>query len=429
MLLIKNGLVVDPTTNICQKMDLLIEEGKIKELAEEIEAEKGETIIDASNKIVAPGFIDMHVHLREPGQEYKETILTGCQAAAKGGFTSIACMPNTDPVVDTESAVEMIKWRAQKYNLVDVYPIASITKGQKGKELSEYGILKRFGAVAFSDDGKTVKDTGVMRRAFDYAKAFGALIITHCEDSDLAGAGVMHEGEVSTYLGLPGIPSAAEEIIITREIALAELTGGNLHICHVSTKKGVELIREAKKRGIKVTAEATPHHFILDHTAVKGYDPNTKVNPPLRTKEDIEEIIKGLKDGTLDCIVTDHAPHALYEKEVEFISAPFGISGLETAVPLAWNFLYQTKKLTLVELVKCFSTNPARILGLDRGSLQKGKIADITIIDPQLTRTVNKEKFYSLGKNTPFDGWELKGWPIYTIKNGEIIMDNGIVRE
>lgn len=429
MLLIKNGLVVDPTTNICQKMDLLIEEGKIKELAEEIEAEKGETIIDASNKIVAPGFIDMHVHLREPGQEYKETILTGCQAAAKGGFTSIACMPNTDPVVDTESAVEMIKWRAQKYNLVDVYPIASITKGQKGKELSEYGILKRFGAVAFSDDGKTVKDTGVMRRAFDYAKAFGALIITHCEDSDLAGAGVMHEGEVSTYLGLPGIPSAAEEIIITREIALAELTGGNLHICHISTKKGVELIREAKKRGIKVTAEATPHHFILDHTAVKGYDPNTKVNPPLRTKEDIEEIIKGLKDGTLDCIVTDHAPHALYEKEVEFISAPFGISGLETAVPLAWNFLYQTKKLTLVELVKCFSTNPARILGLDRGSLQKGKIADITIIDPQLTRTVNKEKFYSLGKNTPFDGWELKGWPIYTIKNGEIIMDNGIVRE
>ncbi|SMB92586.1 dihydroorotase [Desulfonispora thiosulfatigenes DSM 11270] len=429
MLLIKNGLVIDPSQNINETLDILIENKKILKIEKNIKANKDMEVINANGMIVAPGFIDLHVHLREPGKEYKETILTGCQAAAKGGFTGIACMPNTSPVIDNESVVELIKARANKYNLVDVYPIASITKGQEGKELTEYGILKETGAIAFSDDGVGVSSSGVMRRALDYAKAFDALIMCHCEDESLAGDGVMHEGVMSTKLGLAGIPSIAEEIMLERDIALAEFTKGKIHICHVSTAKGVEIIRNAKNRGVRVTAEVTPHHISLTDEAVKDYDPNTKVNPPLRTKEDIDALIEGLIDGTIDCIATDHAPHSIEEKEVEYDYAPFGMVGLETAVPIAFEKLVKTNKLDYLQIVKVLSTSPAKILGLDKGSLREGTEADITIIDPNLTQKVDVNKFYTLGKNTPFNNLELTGWPVYTIKDGNIIMNQGVVVE
>lgn len=426
MLLLKSGLLVDPSQNICEQMDILIENGKVVKLDKNISASPEMEIIDAKDKVVAPGFIDMHVHLREPGYEHKETIFTGCQAASRGGFTGIACMPNTQPVADNEGVIELILARAKRYDLVNVYPIACITKGQKGKELTEFAILKECGAVALSDDGFTVSNSSVMRRALDYAKMLDLLIITHCEDVDLGGSGVMHEGLVSTKLGLAGIPKEAEEIIIDRDIRLAELTNSRIHIAHVTTRGGVEIIRAAKKRGVKVTAEVTPHHFTLNHEAVTGYDTATKVNPPLRTKEDVEALIKGLQDGTIDCIATDHAPHAREEKEVEFVYAPFGITGLETAVPLAWQ-LYLAGYLDLLQLVNTLSTAPARILNIDRGSLQVGKIADITVIDSRLTKKVNPDNFYSLGKNTPYKGWELTGWPVMTIKDGKIIMKKGEV--
>lgn len=429
MLLLKNGFLVDPSQGICEQTDVLVAENKVIELGQDIKPSSSTQVLDLANKIIAPGFIDMHVHLREPGYEHKETILTGCRAAASGGFTSIASMPNTNPVVDSEGTLELIAARAKRYGLTDVYPIACITKGQAGQELTEFGFLKECGAIALSDDGRTVKNAAVLRRALDYAKIFDLLIISHCEDDDLIGSGVMNEGFVSTQLGLAGIPKAAEEIIIERDIRLAELTKSRIHIAHVSTAGGVKIIDMAKKRGVKVTAEVTPHHFSLTEEAVKTlkYNTGTKVNPPLRTEEDIQALINGLKDGTIDCIATDHAPHAREEKEVEYDYAPPGISGLETAVPLAWQNLYLSGKLNLTQLVRAFTINPAQILGLDRGTLQIGKTADITVIDPQLTRKVEPEKFYSLGKNTPFRGWELQGWPILTIKAGKIIMEKGEV--
>ncbi|MGI6225852.1 MAG: dihydroorotase [Peptococcales bacterium] len=421
MLLFKNGFVVDPSQNICEQRDVLIKDGHVVELAPNIDINDSLEVIDVREKIVIPGLIDMHVHFREPGFEHKETILTGCQAAVRGGFTGVACMPNTKPTADNEGVIELILARAKKYDLVDVYPIACITKGQEGNELVEFAILKECGAVAFSDDGFTVKNSAVMRRAMDYAKMMDLLLISHCEDEDLVGLGVMHEGLVSTQLGLAGIPPEAEEIIIDRDIRLAELTKSRIHIAHVSTKGGVEIIRRAKNKGIKVTAEVTPHHFSLTHEAVRGYDTNTKVNPPLRTDEDVEALINGLKDGTIDCIATDHAPHAREEKEVEYDYAPFGISGLEIALPLSWQNLYLAGYLTLSELIRALSTRPSEILGLDKGSIKPGKVADITIIDPQLKQKVDPSRFASLGKNTPFTGWELTGWPVMTLKAGKIV--------
>ncbi|MFZ7103703.1 MAG: dihydroorotase [Peptococcaceae bacterium] len=429
MLLIKNGLVVDPSQNICEQLDIRVEDGVIKEIAKDLPLSAEAKMIDGVNKVVVPGLIDIHVHLREPGQEHKETILTGCRAAARGGFTGIACMPNTQPVADTEGVLELIRARAKSYDLVNVYPIASITKGQEGKEIAEFAILQEHGAAALSDDGKTVKNSGVLRRALDYAKMLNLLVISHCEDDDLVGAGVMNEGLVSTGLGLAGIPKEAEEIIIDRDVRLAELTKSRIHIAHVTTRGGVEIIRRAKARGVKVTAEATPHHLTLNHEAVIGYNTSTKVNPPLRTQDDVQALIEALRDGTIDCIVTDHAPHAAEEKEVEYEYAPFGISGLETAVPLVWDKLYLQGHLSLLQLVKAMSTLPAQILGLDRGTLKKGKTADITIIDPGLTQKVNTKEFFSLGKNNPYDGWELKGWPVMTIKAGKIIMEKGEIYE
>lgn len=425
MLLLKHGLVVDPSQGISEKMDLLIKGDKIERVGKNIEATDEMKTIDLAGKVIAPGFIDIHVHLREPGFEHKETILTGSMAAVRGGFTGIACMPNTNPVIDNEGNIELIKARANGYALTNIYPIASVTKGQRGQEITEYGILKEVGAVALSDDGHNVESAQVMRKALDYAKIFDLLIICHCEDQSLSGSGVMHEGFVSTKLGLAGIPAVAEEIVIDRDIRLAELTKGKIHIAHVSTKEGVEIIRKAKAKGIKVTAEAAPHHFVLTHEAVQSYDTNTKVYPPLREEKDVEAIIKGLADGTIDVIATDHAPHAREEKEVEYELAPPGISGLETAVPLAWHHLYLPGHLSLQEMVACFSTKPAQILGIDRGSLQEGKIADITVIDPEKIEKVDPQSFYSLGHNTPFKGWELQGWPVMTIKDGQIKMENG----
>lgn len=427
MLLIKNGLVIDPSQDINETMDILVEDKKIKKLEKGIKATKEMQVIDADGLIVAPGFIDLHVHLREPGQEYKETILTGFMAAAKGGFTGMACMPNTSPVIDNEAVVELIKARANKYNLVDVYPVACITKGQEGKELTEYGILQEAGAIAFSDDGVGVCSAGVMRQALDYARAFDALIMCHCEEESLAGDGVMNEGVMSTKLGLAGIPNIAEEVMLERDISIAEYTKGKIHICHVSTARCVEIIRDAKRRGVRVTAEVTPHHISLTDDEVWDYDTYTKVNPPLRTSKDIDALIEGLQDGTIDCIATDHAPHAIEEKEVEYDYAPFGMVGLETAIAVAFEKLIKTNKLDLKKLIEVLSTNPAEILGIDKGNLKIGKDADITIIDPNLTQEVDNNKFYSLGKNTPFNKMELTGWPIYTIKEGSIIMNQGVV--
>ena len=429
MLLLKNGLVVDPSQGISEKMDILIQGDKIAKVAKNIEASQEMKTIDLTGKVITPGFIDLHVHIREPGFEHKETILTGSMAAVRGGFTGIACMPNTNPIIDNEGNLELIKARANRYNLTNIYPIAAVTKGQKGQEITEYGILKEAGAIALSDDGLNIESAQVMRKALDYAKIFDLLIISHCEDQSLAGSGVMHEGFMSTKLGLAGIPALAEEMIIDRDIRLAELTKGKIHIAHVSTREGVEIIRRAKAKGIKVTAEAAPHHFVLTHEAVASYDTNTKVYPPLREKEDVAAIIKGLADGTLDAIATDHAPHAREEKEVEYELAPPGISGLETALPLAWQYLYLPGHLSLLELVACLSTKPAQILGIDRGTLQEGKVADITVIDPQKTEKVDPQSFYSMGRNTTFKGWELQGWPVMTIKDGQIKMENGRIVE
>jgi dihydroorotase len=363
----------------------------------------------------------MHTHLREPGHEDKETIRTGVTAAAAGGFTSIVCMPNTSPVNDTASVTEYILSRAKEANMVQVLPVGSITKGLKGKSLSEIGELKEAGVVALSDDGLPVQDADLMRRALEYAGMFDLPIISHCEDLDLAGDGVMHEGRVSTRLGLSGIPSEAEEVIVAREVCLARLTKRPVHIAHVSSAGSVRLIRLAKEEGIPITAEVTPHHLCLTDEAVAGFDSNMKVNPPLRTKKDQEALIEGLQNGTIDVIASDHAPHTLAEKEKEFTYAPFGIIGMETALPLILNRLYHQKRLTLSQIIQKMSFNPARILNLDRGILLPNRIADLTVIDLNREKVIDISKFKSKARNSPFHGWSIKGYPVMTVRHGRII--------
>ena len=425
MLLLKNTYLVNPYNSFEGLKDILIKDEHIELIADNIDALDEWNVIDLEGKVTCPGFIDMHVHLREPGQEYKETIYDGCRAALAGGFTGVACMPNTKPVLDNDSIIEFVINRAKYFNLASVYPIGAITKGQEGKELAELLLMKEVGAVAFSDDGKTLANSGVMRRALDYVKSINGLIISHCEDKDLMGSGVIHEGEVSTKLGLAGIPSAVEEIIVDRDIRLAELTNSRIHIAHVSTAGSVEIIRRAKNKGVKVTAEVTPHHLLMNHEQIVNYDTNYKMNPPLRTKEDNEALQQAFQDGVIDCIVTDHAPHALEEKRVEFDYAPFGIVGLETAVPLIINHLYHKKKVNLLRIVEAFSTKPAQILGVEGGRIESGVKADLTIIDLELEKTVCPEDFYSKSVNTPFGGEKLKGWPVMTIKAGRILMEKG----
>ena len=428
MILLKHGHVVDPSQDLDQVADILIAEGRIQAVGENLDAADAR-VVDLTGMVVMPGLIDMHVHLREPGREDKETVLTGTQAAVHGGFTSIACMPNTTPVADNEAVIESILYKAGKANLADVYPIACITKGQKGEEITEMLLLHQAGAIAFSDDGRTVQHSGVMRRAMDYSKALNGLLISHCEDEDLLGSGVMNEGIVSTELGLGGIPNAVEDLIIARDLMLAKLTGCRIHIAHVSTAGGVELIKKAKEEGVRVTAETTPHHLCLTDEAVRGYDTNTKVNPPLRTEADREAVFQGLKQGIIDCISTDHAPHTAQEKEVEYIYAANGISGLETSVPLIWSNFVMKGQLTPLEMVRAMSKRPAEILGIERGTLAQGAVADITILDPKAEKIVDKREFYSKGKNTPFEGQRLCGWPVMVLKNGRIVLENGVLCE
>ncbi len=416
-ILIKNGQVIDPANKVDEKLDILVSDDKIAGLGKPGSiAADGAQVIDAAGRLVVPGLIDMHVHLREPGFEYKETIATGTNAAKAGGFTSICCMPNTNPVNDNRSITEFILSRA-KDAAAQVYPIGAITKGSKGEELAEMGELHQSGCVAVSDDGRPVMNAAIMRRAMEYSRIFDMLIISHCEDSSLSGKGVMNEGIVSTELGLLGIPRAAEDVMTGRDIALAELSGCRLHIAHVSTAGSVRMVRDAKARGVKVTAETCPHYFTLTDEAVRGYNTMAKMNPPLRTAEDVAAVKQGLKDGTIDVIATDHAPHGMDEKSGEFDYAPFGIVGLETALGLTLK-LVDEGVLSMSDAIRKLSSNPARVLKIGKGTLSVGAVADITIIDPKTEWTVDASQFKSKSKNTPFDGWKLKGKAVQTIVGG-----------
>jgi dihydroorotase len=418
-ILIKNGHIIDPANKVDEKLDVLVSDGKISRLGKpgSLPA-NGSQVIDAAGKFVVPGLIDMHVHLREPGFEYKETIATGTAAAKAGGFTSVCCMPNTNPVNDNRSVTEFILAQARSAS-AQVFPIGAVTKGSKGEELAEMGELHAAGCVAISDDGKPVMNASMMRRAMEYSRIFDMLIISHCEDSTLSFNGVMNDGIVSTELGLRGIPRAAEDVMTARDISLAELTGGRLHIAHVSTAGSVRLIRDAKSRGVKVTAETCPHYFSLTEEAVRGYNTLAKMNPPLRTLDDVAAVKQGLKDGTIDVIATDHAPHAMDEKSGEFDYAPFGIVGLETALGLTLQ-LVDEGMFSLAEVIRKLSVNPALILKLNKGALSLGADADMTIIDLDADWTVDASQFKSKSKNTPFDGWKLRGEAVRTIVGGKI---------
>ena len=427
-ILIKNGHVVDPVNNIDKVTDIFIDKGVIAEVGADSELEGLEMeVIDASGKIVSPGLVDMHVHLRDPGQEYKEDIETGTKSAAFGGVTSVACMPNTKPVVDNEALVTYIKSKAKDTGYVNVYPIGAISKGLQGKELAEIGEMKFAGAVAISDDGRPVVDSGLMRHAMEYADMFDMTVISHCEDLGLANDGYMNEGPTATAMGLRGISRASEEVMVSRDILIAEATGTAIHIAHVSTRGSVELVRQAKKRGVRVTCETCPHYFTLTEKAVEGFNTNAKMNPPLRTDDDVEAIKEGLADGTIDCIVTDHAPHHIDEKQCEFALAYNGIIGLETSLGLSLKYLVKTGVLTITELIEKMSVNPSKILGISKGSLAEGKIADVIIFDPEKEWTVDINKLHSKSKNSPYDGWTLCGKPEYVIVNGEIVINQGIL--
>lgn len=426
MLCIKNGVVVDGISPLPYKADILIDEGKVVGIRENVEVSVDE-VIDATGKWVLPGLVDAHCHLREPGYEYKEDISSGTRSAAAGGFTSVACMANTNPVIDNAAMVNYIKSMAMAKGVVKVYPIAAVTKGQKGEELTEMGELKEAGAVALSDDGKPIMSSQLMRLALQYAKGLDMLVISHCEDLSLVGDGVMNEGYMSTMLGLKGITRAAEEVMVARDIILAETLDAPIHIAHVSTRGSVELIRQAKRRGVKVTCETAPHYFSATDAWVDGYDANTKVNPPLRTDDDVEAIKEGLKDGTIDIIATDHAPHHRDDKEVEYSLAANGISGFETAFSLAYTNLVEAGILSMVELVQKMSKRPAEILNIDAGTIQVGKFADIIVVDLDKEYTVDVSKFYSKGKNSPFHGHTLKGRVIYTIVDGRVVVKDGRV--
>ena len=416
-LLIKGGTAV--FADKCEVCDILVDGKKIVKIAKNVE-EKGAKVIDAKGLHVFPGLIDLHVHLREPGFEYKEDIASGSAAAVRGGFTQVCCMPNTDPVCDNAAVVGYIVARGREVNLCKVRPIGAITKGEKGEQLAEIGKMKEAGAVAISDDGRPVANARIMRLAMEYASDFGLICLSHCEDKDLVDGGVVNEGYNSTLAGLKGIPRAAEEIMLAREIILAETLGKRAHICHVSTKGGVQLLREAKKRGVAITAETCPHYFTLTDDVIMSFDANTKVNPPIREAEDVAAIKEGLKDGTLDCIVTDHAPHHKDEKNVEYNLAAFGISGIETSFSLSYTYLVKAGVLTLEQLADRMSAAPARILGLEGGALAEGAVADIMLADLNAKYVIDSKDFVSKGKNTPFNGTEVYGKVCCTIVDGDV---------
>jgi len=425
---LKNGRIIEPSTKKDYIADILIINGVIEKISPNIGDEKDYQIIDLKGKIVSPGFIDMHVHLREPGYEYKETIETGCLAAASGGFTAVCCMPNTNPAIDDASIAKWIIERSKKVRnyIVDVYPIAAITKNRDGKELSPMMELVEAGVVSFSDDGNSVENSELLRRAMEYSSMLGKPIIQHAEDMYLSKGGVMNEGFISTKLGMPPIPSIAETIIIARDIQLANYTRSQYHAAHVSTQGSVELIRNAKRVNDKITCEVTPHHFSLTDSIVCSFDTNTKVNPPLRADDDVEALKEGLRDGTIDVIASDHAPHSFDEKQVEYLFAPFGIVGLETAVGLAFTELVWKNYLDIYQMIEKFSVNPRKILHLSPIKIKEGEEANLTILDPDIEWVVDVEKFKSKSKNSPFHGRRLKGKPI-AVFNHDCMLINGSV--
>ena len=425
-LLIRGGQILDPG-RYQGPGDLLIENGLIQSVGPKLHPAMKNTdsltILDAKGLLVVPGFVDLHVHLREPGFEYKETIATGTAAAVAGGFTSVCCMPNTNPVNDNQSVTKFILSKAALAKKANVFPVGAITKGSEGQELAEIGELAEAGCVAISDDGRPVMNSLVMRRAMEYARAFDMPVVDHCEDLHLAAGGSMNEGIVSTELGVPGIPAASEEVMVARNLTLAALTGARLHLAHLSTAGSVHLTREAKARGIAVTAEVCPHHFSLTEEATRTFDSNAKMNPPLRTAEDMEALKKGLADGTIDAIATDHAPHAAQEKQLEFDTAPFGIVGFETALPLTLALVHEGA-LTLETAISKLTTEPARAFGLKKGTLVPGADADVVLIDPESAWVVDPDRFHSKSRNTPFGGWNVRGRVVATVVGGTVVYES-----
>jgi dihydroorotase len=427
-LLLRGGRVVDPAVGLDGVMDVLVKGGRIEAVGKDLEVPSGTTVVECAEKVVVPGLVDLHVHLREPGREDEETIASGTRAAAHGGFTAIASMPNTNPITDEGAAVRFIVDRAAEQGVVRVFPVGACSVGSKGESLAEIGDMVAEGAVAVTDDGRGVQDSGMMRRVMDYTKAFGIPVMSHCEDEALVGGGVVNEGVVSTRLGLTGWPAAAEEIQAARDIRLAELTGCRLHLQHVSTKGTVELVRSAKAAGIAVTAEATPHHLFLDEDAIDiTYDTNLKMNPPLRSAEDREALVAGLLDGTIDCIATDHAPHAPHEKALEFEVAPFGTTGLETALPLVLSNLVGSGRLSWSDLVDRMSHGPRRVLGIDAVAIAEESVADLTIIDPECKVDVTQDFFLSGSANSAFLGATLLGKATEVVVAGRLVLRNGKV--
>lgn len=425
-LLIHGGRLVDPSQELDGRLDLLLEDGYVSRVDASIDRQgfNPEELVDASGLVVTPGLIDMHVHLREPGQEYKETVATGTHAAAAGGFTAVACMANTDPVNDNRSVTEHIRKEAERWGFARVYPIGAVSKGMKGGELAEIGDMVEAGAVGFSDDGLPVANAELMRRALSYAQHFDVPIIQHAEDLDLTGPGVMHEGDVSTRLGLPGIPGASEDVVVARDLLLAEDTGGRYHVAHLSTARALRLVRHARELGIAATCEVSPHHLLLtdEEVATSGFSTHCKMKPPLRSEADREALVDGLADGSIDVIASDHAPHHADEKDVEFSMAPFGIVGLETTVPLCLDRLVRPGILSLSRLIHLLSTGPARVLGVAGGTLEPGGVADVTLLDLDKVVTVDPRDFRSKGRNTPFTGWQLTGAAVATILGGRRIL-------
>ena len=426
-MLLKNGHLVDPSQAIDGVTDIRIDNGVISEVGPDLPENKDEEIFDLAGCYVVPGLIDTHVHLRDPGQEESESLETGTKAAIAGGFTSVVAMPNTNPVVDNVPIVRYIAEKSKRLGYADVLQTSSITKGENGEEITEIGFLKDAGVIAFTEDGKTVENSGILRKAMTYSKPFDVLFMSHCEDKNLKGAGVMNAGALATEMGLLGIAREVEDIIIQRDIMLAKMTGVRLHISHLSTSTGLELVREAQAKGLPVTCEVTPHHLFLTEDAVRGYNTSAKVAPPLRTAEDNEALIEGLKDGTITCIGTDHAPHSADKKDVEFERAANGISSIEVAFPLIWTKLVETGRFALSEIVSIMSCKPAELLRIDRGSLSVGKVADVMIFDPHVEKVVDPQSFYSKGKNCPYAGEKLRGWPKMVLREGRIVLKDGAI--
>lgn len=422
-ILIKNGQLINPSENLDKVMDIFVEDGIIKEKAESIE-KQADTVIDAAGCYVMPGLIDLHVHFRDPGLTYKEDIETGSKAAAKGGFTTVCCMPNTKPVVDNVETVKYIIEKGEKTGLTNVLPVGAVTKNMAGIEITDVEELKKAGICAISEDGKSVMNSGVYRKAMKNAAKANVPVLAHCEDINLVEGGVINLGDKSSELGVKGISNAVEDVIAMRDIMLAKETGATLHLCHCSTKDSVEMVKRAKEEGIKVTAEVCPHHFSMCSDDITSNDGNFKMNPPLRAREDMEALIKGLQDDIMDVISTDHAPHSAEEKAKDLEHAPFGIVGLETSVALTVTNLVKKGYLTPMQMAAKMSYNPAKVLGIPKGTLDEGKIADITIIDPDKEYTIDANTFESKGKNTPFDGYKVSGEVEYTILNGKVVYSN-----